>query len=215
MSDKIYNKDTVNFHTEASKRNVYLLQMEERAARDYIPIITAEVAHFLQILIKMNRPIRILELGTAIGYSSILMAEAAGRDVEIVTIEIDEKMADEARINFKNYGIADRINLKIGDALEIIPYLRRKFDFVFIDAAKGQYPDYLKAVFELVPENGVIAADNVLYRGLVNSGDKIKHKHRTMIKSLRKYLEQIQKHKQLMSSVIPIGDGVALSVKLP
>ncbi|MFW5981309.1 MAG: O-methyltransferase [bacterium] len=191
----------------------YLKKMEEVAAREEIPIIQTEVAQFLKVLIKIKKPKRILEIGTAIGYSTSWLARAAGKDVEIVTIEIDEAMAERAASNFKKLGIAEQVNLKIGDALEIIPYLRREFDFVFIDAAKGQYLNYLEMSLELLAKGGLIVADNVLYKGYVNRSTDIKRKRRTMVRRLEKYLDLVTNHPLLDSSVIELGDGLAISVK--
>lgn len=198
------------------KRDKYMREMEKEAAERYIPIIKPEVGQFLDVLIKIKRPERILEIGTAIGYSAIWMARAAvscsKKEVELVTIELDEERAEEAGRNFKHYGLENIINLKIGDAVEIIPFLRREFDFIFIDAAKGQYPYYLDAVMELIPPGGIIVADNVLYRGYVQKKGQVKHKRRSMVNNLKEYLELVTAHELLDTSVIPLADGLALSV---
>ncbi|MDI3548412.1 MAG: hypothetical protein PWR10_2064 [Halanaerobiales bacterium] len=195
------------------ERDEFMKNIEKRARERYIPIISPEVGQFLKVLIRATRPKRILEIGTAIGYSTIWMARAAGRGVEVVTIEIDEERAFEARENFEFYGLREQINLKIGDALEIIPYLRREFDLVFIDAAKGQYINYLDPLMEIIPPGGVIVADNVLYRGYVQQEGPVKHKRRTMVNNLKEYIDIVTHHHLLDTSIIPIGDGIALSVK--
>jgi predicted O-methyltransferase YrrM len=194
-------------------RDNFMREIELKARERYIPIISPEIGQLFSVLIKSVRPKRILEIGTAIGYSTIWMARAAGPTVEVVTIEIDEERAREARENFQHYNLENRINLKLGDALEIIPYLHRKFDFVFIDAAKGQYLNYLELLMEIVPAGGLIIADNVLYRGYVRGRKSIKHKHRTMVNVLREYLETVTDHHLLETSVLPVGDGIAISVK--
>lgn len=195
------------------ERDALLLALEKKAAQRYIPIIKPQVGQFLQVLIKIKKPGRILEVGTAIGYSTIWMARAAGPAVEIVSIEINEERAAEARENFRSGRVEEQINLKIGDAREIIPFLRRKFELVLLDGAKGQYLDYLEPVLELLSPGGVIVADNVLYHGEVLDQQRVKHKRRTMVNHLREYLRVVANHPLLESSIIPIGDGIALSVR--
>lgn len=195
------------------ERDALLLALEKKAAERYIPIIKPQVGQFLQVLIKIKKPGRILEVGTAIGYSTIWMARAAGPAVEIVSIEINEERAAEARENFRSGRVEEQINLKIGDAREIISFLRRKFDLVLLDGAKGQYLDYLEPVLEILSPGGVIVADNVLYHGEVLDQQRVKHKRRTMVNHLREYLRVVANHPLLESSIIPIGDGIALSVR--
>lgn len=195
------------------ERDALLLALEKKAAERFIPIIKPQVGQFLQILIKIKKPGRILEVGTAIGYSTIWMARAAGPAVEIVSIEINEERAAEARENFRSGRVEEQINLKIGDAREIIPFLRRKFELVLLDGAKGQYLDYLEPVMEILSPGGVIVADNVLYHGEVLDQQRVKHKRRTMVNHLREYLRVVANHPLLESSIIPIGDGIALSVR--
>ncbi len=195
------------------ERDALLLALEKKAAERYIPIIKPQVGQFLQVLIKIKKPGRILEVGTAIGYSTIWMARVAGPAVEIVSIEINEERAAEARENFRSGRVEEQINLKIGDAREIIPFLRRKFELVLLDGAKGQYLDYLEPVLEILSPGGVIVADNVLYHGEVLDQQRVKHKRRTMVNHLREYLRVVANHPLLESSIIPIGDGIALSVR--
>ncbi|MFW5981586.1 MAG: O-methyltransferase [Halanaerobiaceae bacterium] len=195
------------------QRDEYLKKMESLAEAKNIPIVQAEVAQFLKLMIRIKQPKRILEVGTAIGYSTTWMARAAGKDVEIVTIEINEEMAEQAANNFRELGIEEQINLKIGDALEILPFLRRKFDFVFIDAAKGQYLNYLEMVMEILPAGGIIIADNVLYKGYVTKSASIKRKRRTMVRRLEEYLDLVSNHPLLDSSILELGDGLAISVR--
>ena len=195
------------------QRDALLLALEERAGKDYIPIIEAEVGQFLQLLIRAVKPRRILEIGTAIGYSTIWMARALAEEAELVTIEKDEDMYLAARENFQVAGLGEKIRPKFGDALEVLPLLGGEFDFVFIDAAKGQYLNYLELVLDQVPGGGLIIADNVLYRGYVRKSGRIAHKRRTMVRALQEYIEVIQEHPCLDSMILPLGDGLALSVK--
>lgn len=195
------------------ERDDYLLQMEQVAKEAYIPIIKPEVGQLLRVLIKAKKPARILEIGTAIGYSTIWMARATDKDTEIVTIEIDEDMYEKAKENFSVLGLESKINQKYGDALEILGYLQRDFDFVFIDAAKGQYLNYLELVLNLLPQGGIIVADNVLYHGYVEKEETIARKRRTMVRTLQEYLNVVTEHPLLDSIILSLGDGIALSVK--
>ncbi|MEJ6950037.1 O-methyltransferase [Natronospora cellulosivora (SeqCode)] len=190
-----------------------LIKLEEKARIEHIPIIQPEVAQFLKVMIKIKKPLRILEVGTAIGYSTTCMAYAAGKDVEIVTVEIDEDMAERAAKNFLKLGVSEQINLKIGDALKVLPCLRREFDFVFIDAAKGQYLNYLEMILEILSQDGMIIADNVLYKGYVANKRSLKRKNITMVRRLEEYIEVVSDHPILESSVLELGDGLAISVR--
>ncbi|NLM96547.1 MAG: O-methyltransferase [Halanaerobiaceae bacterium] len=190
-----------------------LNKIKIKAERDYTPIISPELGQFLQVLVRAKRPERILEIGTAVGYSTIWLARAVHGNTEIVTIERDEDMYLEAEKNFETLGLKDRINQKFGDALEILPSLKEKYDLVFIDGAKGQYLNYLEMIMDLVPEGGIILADNVLYHGHVQKEGHIPHKRRTMVRVLQEYIRVITEHPLLESIVLPVGDGLALSVR--
>ncbi len=187
--------------------------IEDDARNREIPIIRQATANFLLTQLQIKQPKRILEIGTGVGFSALLMALNLDETTEIVTIEIDEKMAKEAAQNFANFGMDDKISLKIGDAIDILSYLRRDFDFVFMDAAKGQYVYYLDYVLDLLLPGGVIFADNVLFRGKVLSEQKVKHSIRTIVKNLRKYISKVKNNPELISVVLAIDDGVALSVR--
>ncbi|MFW6022197.1 MAG: O-methyltransferase [Halanaerobiaceae bacterium] len=194
-------------------RDELLLDMEEYASRNHIPIVKPEVGKFLSVLISASSPAKILEIGTAIGYSTIWMARVAGKDTEIVTIEIDEEMYHQAGENFRKAGIEKKINQKLGDALEILPYLRRKFDFVFIDAAKGQYLNYLEMIMELTNSGSIIIADNILFHGYLEKEGNIKRTKRTIVRNLQEYIDTVTDHELLNSTIISTGDGLAISVK--
>lgn len=195
------------------ERDLFLLALEKEAKEAYIPIVKPEVGQFLSIMVKAAKPKRILEIGTAIGYSTIWMVRAADDDTEIVTIEIKEEMYQQAARNFKNIAVDQQINQKLGDALEIIPYLRREFDFVFIDAAKSQYLNYLEMVLELLPKGGIIVADNILYHGYVEQEAPIKRKRRAIVNTLKEYIDLVKIHPMLDTSILTIGDGLALSIR--
>lgn len=195
------------------ERDEVLLDLEKTAQDNYIPIVKPEVGQFLRVMIKSSKPKRILEIGTAIGYSTIWMARAAGPETEIVTIEIKEDMYKQAKRNFELLGLGKQINQKLGDALEIIPYLRREFDFVFIDAAKSQYLNYLEMVMELLPSGGIIVADNILYHGYVKKKGPIKRRKRAIVNTLKEYIDFVKENELLDSSILSIGDGIALSIR--
>ncbi len=195
------------------ERDLFLLALEQEAKEAYIPIVKPEVGQFLSVMVKAAKPKRILEIGTAIGYSTIWMARAADDDTEIVTIEIKEEMYQQAARNFKKIAVDQQINQKLGDALEIIPYLRREFDFVFIDAAKSQYLNYLEMVLELLPKGGIIVADNILYHGYVEQEAPIKRKRRAIVNTLKEYIDLVKSHPMLDTSILTIGDGIALSIR--
>lgn len=207
MSDQL----TSYIHDLIPARDELLSAIEKRAAELYIPILDLETAQFLRVWLAAQRPQRILEVGTAIGYSAIVMAQAC--DAEIVTIERDEARAAEALHNIRSAGFADRVRLLQGDAFEILPTLQEEFDFVFLDAAKGQYPNFLQLVLRLLRNGGLLFSDNVFFQGLVSGPEHVKHKLRTMIVRLREYNRLIADHPQLETAFLPLGDGLAISIK--
>ncbi|GAB6099144.1 O-methyltransferase [Halanaerocella petrolearia] len=185
-------------------------EVEELAQEKNIPIIEREVGNLLQLLIKLHQPQRILELGTAVGYSTLWMAEDYSN--ELVTIELKERDAKVAEKFFTDFGY-DNIELLVGDALEVMPNLEGKFDFIFIDAAKGQYMNFLEEGLKLLTDGGVIVADDVLFKGMI-ADDRFYHpRYSTLTKRLREYVTTVMDDQRLSSSIIPLGDGVAISVK--
>lgn len=187
-----------------------LVDMEKKAREKDIPIAHIEVIRFLQTIVASTGAKRILEMGTAVGYSAISMLEATGEGGFIVTIEKNSEMADIARENCKGYNI----EVLTGDALIVSEGLNETFDLVFIDAAKSQYRAMMLQAMRLVKENGVIISDNVLYKGMIATDDLRIRREITIIKRMRKYLDFICNHQKLMTSIIPIGDGIAMSVKI-
>ncbi|AGB41953.1 putative O-methyltransferase [Halobacteroides halobius DSM 5150] len=185
-------------------------EVEEVAVEKNIPIIEPEVGNLLQLLIKIHRPQRVLELGTAIGYSTLWLAEDYSG--EIVTIELKERDAKIARKFFQSFN-CDNIELLVGDALELMPKLEGKFDLIFIDAAKGQYMNFLEEGMKLLTDGGLIVADDVLFKGMI-ADDRFYHpRYNTLTKRLREYVTTVMDDKRLSSTIIPLGDGVAISVK--
>ena len=186
-------------------------ELEEFAEKNKVPIAQQETAKFLEFIVSMKKPLRILELGTAIGYSAILMYDASGSKATITTIERDENMIKYARENFKKYNLEDKIEIKEGDCLEILEKLEEPYDLIFMDAGKGHYNHFLPHCLRLLKEDGIIVADNVLFRGMVASDDLVKRRKITIVKRMRNYLELVSKDENLITSVIPMGDGIAVT----
>jgi len=186
-------------------------EMEEFAAEHKVPIAQKETAKFLEFMVSMKKPKKILELGTAIGYSSILMYEAANTNPDIVTIERDEKMVELAKVNLDKYGLSSKIHIKQGECLEVLESLDEKFDIIFMDAGKGHYNHFLPHCLRLLKDDGIIIADNVLFRGMVASDELVKRRKITIVKRMRKYLDMVSEDDTLITSVIPMGDGIAVT----
>lgn len=188
--------------------------IEQEALRDRVPIIRKEMQSFLKVLLMIKRPMRILEVGAAVGFSSILMSEYMPEGGHITTIENYDKRIPIARANFKRAGKEDQIDLIEGDALEVMHGLEGPYDLIFVDAAKGQYIHYLPEVMRLLGTDGVLVSDNVLQEGdIIESRFAVERRNRTIHSRMREYLYELKHHDQLQTSIIPLGDGVALSVK--
>ena len=188
--------------------------IEQEALRDRVPIIRKEMQSFLKVLLMIKRPMRILEVGAAVGFSSILMSEYMPEGGHITTIENYDKRIPIARANFKRAGKEEQIDLIEGDALEVMHGLEGPYDLIFVDAAKGQYIHYLPEVMRLLGTDGVLVSDNVLQEGdIIESRVAVERRNRTIHSRMREYLYELKHHDQLQTSIIPLGDGVALSVK--
>ena len=188
--------------------------IEQEALRDRVPIIRKEMQSFLKVLLMIKRPMRILEVGAAVGFSSILMSEYMPEGGHITTIENYDKRIPIARANFKRAGKEEQIDLIEGDALEVMHGLEGPYDLIFVDAAKGQYIHYLPEVMRLLGTDGVLVSDNVLQEGdIIESRFAVERRNRTIHSRMREYLYELKHHGQLQTSIIPLGDGVALSVK--
>ena len=194
--------------------NPVIEAIEQEALENFVPIIRKETQSFLKVMMLMNRPARVLEVGTAVGFSAILMSEYLPEGSRITTIENYEKRIPIARNNFKRAGKEEQITLIEGDALEVMKTLEGPYDFIFMDAAKGQYIHWLPDVVRLLAPGGVLMSDNVLQEGeLIESHYLVERRNRTIYKRMREYLYELKHHPQLMTSIIPLGDGVSLSVK--
>ncbi len=211
----IVNERIVSYIHSLEKTNTPLLEEMERFAKETnMPIIRKEMEGFLRTMVEIKQPKRILELGCAIGYSAILMSEYMPKDCKITTIEnYDKRIPIATEYINRSVRKAD-INLIFGDALEEVPKLEKGFDFVFMDAAKAQYINFLTPVLEVMNKGGILIADNVLQEGdLVESKFTVTRRNRTIHKRIREFLYEVKNNEQLTTSVIPIGDGITLSVK--
>ena len=192
----------------------YLNELEKESRRTNVPIIRTETQSLLRTLITLTEPRRILEVGTAVGFSALCMSEYAPEGCRITTIEKYEKRIPVARQNFRRYGKEDCIDLLEGDAAQILKRLTESYDLVFMDAAKGQYLNFLPDVLRLLREGGLLVSDNVLQDGdILESRYAVTRRDRTIHSRMREYLDEIKHHPCLVTSVLPVGDGVAVSVK--
>ena len=191
-----------------------LSEIRKEALETYVPIIRLETINLLQTLIQMNKPKRILEVGAAVGFSACLMARNAGKDALITTIENYEPRIPIANANFKRAGYDKQITLLAGDAMEILPTLEGSFDFIFMDAAKGQYINFWPEIKRLIREGGVVVTDNVLQDGdIIESRYAITRRNRTIHKRMRDYLYELTHDAGFTTTILPLGDGVSISVK--
>lgn len=212
----IVDERMVTFIHSLETENSEILEIiEKEALETYVPIIRKEMQSFLKVLLAVKKPKRILEVGTAVGFSAILMSEYAPEDCHITTIEKYEPRIPIARENFKRAGKEDKITLLEGDALEILKSLEGSFDFIFMDAAKGQYIYYMPQVVRLLAKDGVLVSDNVLQDGdIIESRFAVERRNRTIHSRMREYLYALKHHELLETSIIPLGDGVALSIRV-
>lgn len=210
----IVNDRIVSYiHSLERDNSPILEEMAKYAEKMDVPIIRKEVEGFIRVLLEMKKPKKVLELGTAIGYSAILMSECI-QDGTIVTIENYEKRIPVARENIKKAGKENIITLIEGDALSILPKLESSFDFVFMDAAKAQYINFLPHVMRLLDNQGILLADNVLQEGdIIESRYAVTRRDRTIHGRMREFLYQIKHMENLTTAIIPIGDGMSLSIK--
>ena len=192
----------------------FLEELEQYAIRERVPIIRREMQSFIKMFLAVNRPKRILEVGTAIGFSTLLMCEYGPADVQITTIENYEKRIPLAKENFRKAGQESKITLLEGDATKILAGLSGSYDLIFMDAAKGQYIHWLPDVIRLLKKGGVLLSDNVLQDGnLIESHYIVERRDRTIYKRMREYLYQLKHDPLLETSILPLGDGVTVSVK--
>lgn len=190
-----------------------LKEIEQLALSNEIPIVRKEVAAFLELMVKIKKPVSVLELGTAIGYSSILIALSSSNIKQIITIEKDEEVLKVARENINKFKLDKIISIKQGDCLEVLKNLQGKFDFIFMDAGKAHYNHYLPYCLKLLNEDGMIFADNVLFRGMVASKALVERRKITIVKRMKEFIRLITTDNNLVTSVLPIGDGVSITIR--
>ena len=193
-----------------SKMKDKLIKIKQKALEEHIPIIMDDTLEVIAKILEENKPKRILEIGTAVGYSAICFSKYLAENGRIDTIERDEERILEAKKNIKEMNLEDVIQIYEGDAVEVLPTLNEKYDMVFIDAAKGKYPFFLAQALRLLDENGIIFADNVLYKGYVMS-DYNKHKQRTAVRNLREYIKEVTENENLETEILEVGDGLAIT----
>jgi len=190
-----------------------LKELEEYAKENLIPIIQKEVARYLELMITIKKPEKILELGTAIGYSAILMNIASMGNSMVTTIERDKVMVEKAHFNIEAFGLSQKIKVIEGDCVEVLENLQGKYDLIFIDAGKGHYNHFLPNCLRLLSNDGILVADNVLFRGMVASSALLKRRKITIVKRMKSYLNEISSREDLITSVLPMGDGIAVTTR--
>lgn len=211
----IVDERLVTFINSFDSGNTEILDVIEKEALDtYVPIVRKEMQSFLKFLLAMAKPMKILEVGTAVGFSSILMATYGPEGCRITTIENYDKRIPIAKENFIRAGKEEQITLLEGDAAEILPTLSEEYDLIFMDAAKGQYIHFLPEVFRLLKNGGVLVSDNVLQDGdIIESHFIVERRNRTIYKRMREYLYELTHRDDLTTAVLPIGDGITVSTK--
>ena len=187
-----------------------LEQIKQKALNDNIPLRMDDTLEVIDNILKKAKPKSILEIGTAVGYSAICFSKFLQDDGIIDTIERDETRILEAKENIKNMNLEEKIHIYEGDAVEILPTINKKYDVIFIDAAKGKYPFFLEQAMRCLNEEGIIFADNILYKGYVMS-DYNKHKQRTAVRNLREYIAKVTGNPALETEILEVGDGLAIS----
>ena len=186
-----------------------LEKVKEKALEEHIPIVMDDTLEKIKEILEEENPNRILEIGTAVGYSASRFVQYAPNAI-VDTIELDEDRANEAKENIKKIGIEEKINILVGNAVDILPTLEGEYDIIFIDANKGKYPIFLEEGIRLSKNGGIILADNILYKGYVMS-DYNKHKQRTAVRHLREYIQMAEENENLDTEILDVGDGLAIS----
>ncbi len=187
----------------------FLKDLREFAEIYHIPIADLEVERFLEFLIKSKKPKKILELGTAVGYSTIHFAKNDFVE-RVLTVEVREDMASIALSNFKKLGLESKIELRLNDAFEELKTMDEEFDFIFIDAAKGQYKYYFDEAIKHLAKGGIIVCDNVLFKGMVADDSKVVKRKITIVRRLREFLDYVFNDERFFASLLSVGDGVLL-----
>lgn len=190
-----------------------LNRIKDYANKNNVPIIFPEVEQFIRVLLKISNAKNILEIGSAIGYSSLVMAESTPSNVRITTIEKRKDMYKIAKENINQSKYKDKVKIIEGDARDVIPELADKYDFIFLDAAKGHYLEFFNDCTKKLNDEGIIVSDNVLYKGMIASDELVIRRKKTIVKRMRNYLEYISDLDGYITSVLPLGDGVSITYK--
>lgn len=207
-----YDYITEYLNETLPESNKLLCEMEEYAKKHHVPIIQKEVMWFLRTLLAVKKPAKILEIGTAIGYSSLVFSEYLKEGGKIITVELNEETAMIAQQNFKKAG-NESIKLIIGDGEDVLMQLDEKFDVIFLDANKSLYTRCMPDVKRLLNSEGILIADNVLYKGMVANDDLETRRKRTLVNNLRVFLHDLAHDEDFTTSILPIGDGMSISVR--
>ena len=211
----IVNERVTDYINSMNKEDAdWLFAIETKARKENVPIIRKETKELLKTLLRIKQPKRILEVGTAVGYSALYMKEHVAPETELITIENYPPRIEEASANFEKWDKNKTITLIPGDAALVLKELKEPFDFIFMDAAKGQYIHFLPDIIRLLNKGGILLSDNVLQDGdIIESRYAIKRRNHTIHSRMREYLYVLKNSEEFTTSIIPIGDGVALSVK--
>ena len=202
-------------HSLDTGNTPFLDELEQYAVRENVPIIRPQVQSLLRLLLAVRKPVNILEVGTAIGFSALLMSEYGPEECRITTIEKYEKRLPLAKENFRRAGKQDQITLLEGDALELLKELTGPYDFIFMDAAKGQYIYFLPDILRLLASGGLLVSDNVLQDGdILESRYAVTRRNRTIHSRMREYLYELKHNDRLQTDILPVGDGVTVSVRI-
>lgn len=198
----------------ASPNSKELDELEKFSLETNVPIIRKEMQTLMKFLLAVKKPVSVLEVGTAIGFSAVLMSENLPKESHITTIEKYEKRIPLAKENFKKFGVEDRITLIEGDAIEVLKELKEPFDFIFMDAAKGQYINFFPELLRLLKPEGILLSDNVMQEGdILESKFVVERRDRTIYKRMRDYLYELTHNEELTTVILPVGDGVTISTR--
>lgn len=211
----IVDERMVTYINSLDMGNTPLLnEIEREAHENNVPVIRREMQSFLKVLLSIHRPLRVLEVGTAIGFSALLFCEYGPEKMHVTTIEKYEKRLPIAQENFKRAGREGQITLLEGDAADILKTLEEPYDLIFMDAAKGQYIRFLPEVLRLMKPGSILLSDNVLQDGdIIESHYAVERRNRTIYKRMREYLYELKHNELLLTSILPLGDGVTVSVR--
>lgn len=207
---------TEYLRAKTTHNNEFLHELEDYAAKNSIPIVEPETARFLSVITEIKKPQRILEIGCAIGYSAILMSEGLANNGKITTIEYNNDMVNIARENIKKAGLSEKIDVIEADAKDYLSYIDDDgvFDMIFLDGPKAHYIYMLDECVRLLKKGGIIISDNVLYKGMTADDNHVVRRKITIVKRLRKYIDALMVHPELKTSLLPLGDGVTISIKI-